>query len=192
MVAALSLAALLAAAPDPAAALRDADASLRAALEAGAGREELARLAADRVDYRELARRSLGRHWSRLPERDRERVVAALRALLEGTYLPRLAPGARWTLALRPARQAGRDAEVQAVATSGGQQVPLAFRLRHGDDGRWRIYDATVGGLALLEGYQEQLPQLLQLGGVPKLVATLDAQRRALQRPPVAGAPAAP
>jgi len=38
-----------------------------------------------------MASRSLGRHWRALSEREREEFVRLFRALLEHTYLPKIA-----------------------------------------------------------------------------------------------------
>jgi ABC-type transporter MlaC component len=162
---------------DPVATIGDAERAVRTALEAGAGRDSLSRCSAEYVDYEELARRSLGMSWARQRAADRAALVGALRALLEETWLPRLRPGAHYALEVRLGRLAGNDAEVHAVATSGATQTPLDFRLRRGADRHWRIYDATVGGLALLEGYQEQFSQLLRMGGMKKLLSRLEEER---------------
>jgi ABC-type transporter MlaC component len=120
--------------------------------------------------------------------------VAALRALLEATYLARLQPGASGRTDVKVVRQQGGDAGLHVVASSGDQQVPIDLRLERGKDGRWRVYDATVAGLALLEGYQEQFPQLLELGGMKRLLAQLETERQAelARRAPAPPAPPAP
>jgi phospholipid transport system substrate-binding protein len=165
---------------DPVLAVREAEARLREALDEGATQQALGALAAEYVDYQDLARRSMGRHWDKLSRADRSALVTALRSLLEATYLPRLQPGgAAARTEVTVVRRQGADAELHLVATSGAQQVPLDLRLQRGQDGRWRVYDATVAGLALLEGYQEQLPQLLELGGMKRLLAQLETERQA-------------
>ncbi len=168
---------------DPVATLRQGEARLRAALSAGEAGPRLGPLVAEYVDYQELARRSLGRHWARQQPADRAALVKALRALLEATYLPRLRPGGEASTAVTLARQAGADAELRVTVTSGQAQVPLELRMARGRDGRWRVSDATVAGLAILEGYQEQFPQLLALGGMKRLLAQLEAERQAQARP---------
>jgi ABC-type transporter MlaC component len=149
------------------------------ALQEGASQEALGALAAEYVDYLGLARRSLGPHWARQKKADQAALVAALRALLEATYLPRLRPGATARTGVTVVRRKGADAELHVVAAAGDRQVPLDLRLERGQDGRWRVYDATVAGLALLEGYQEQFPQLLELGGMKRLLAQLETERQA-------------
>jgi ABC-type transporter MlaC component len=178
---------------DPVAAIREAEGKVRAALEAGATPAQLGVLAADYLDYQDLARRSLGRHWARQSRADRAALVTALRALLEATYLTRLQPGASGRAEVSLLRRAGADAELRVVASSGEKQVPIELRLQRGQDGRWRVYDATVAGLALLEGYQEQLPQLLELGGMKRLLAQLEQERQEqLARHAPAARPAPP
>lgn len=200
MLPSLLFAAVLAAAPpasprppaDPAAAVLEAARTLRSALAAGAAREELARLAADFVDYEEVARRSVGKRWARLAPADRRAVAEALRALLEEKYLPRGAPGAEATVSATLVRRRGGEARVHAVSFSGAQQAPVELDLLRGKDGRWRVFDAVVAGIAIVEGYQEQFPQLLKLGGVPRLLAQLRAEREAEAARRAAAAPSAP
>jgi phospholipid transport system substrate-binding protein len=170
---------------DPVTTLRQGEARLREALAAGETGQRLGPLLAEYVDYEELARRSLGRHWASQKPADRAALVLALRSLLEATYLPRLQPGGDASTVVTLRRQAGADAELTLVATSAEKQVPLELRMLRGRDGRWRVYDATVAGLAILEGYQEQFPQLLELGGMKRLLAQLETERRAeLAKPP--------
>jgi phospholipid transport system substrate-binding protein len=164
---------------DPVTTLRQGEARLRDALAAGETGQRLGPLLAEYVDYEELARRSLGRHWASQKPADRAALVQALRALLEATYLPRLQPGGDASTVVTLRRQAGADAELALVATTGEKQVPLELRMLRGKDGRWRVYDATVAGLAILEGYQEQFPQLLELGGMKRLLAQLETERKA-------------
>jgi phospholipid transport system substrate-binding protein len=166
---------------DPVATIREAERRLRGALDGGGGRAAVAALSLDYLDYEDLARRSLGKHWARQKPADRAALVKALRALLEETYLPRLQPGASYAFEATLVRRAGGDAEVRAKASGNGQEVPLEFRMWRGQDGHWRVYDATVVGLALLEGYQEQFPQLIELGGMKRLLAQLEDERRAAQ-----------
>jgi ABC-type transporter MlaC component len=162
----------------PAETLKSAERTLRAALAQGLEPARLGAEVAPFVDYEELARRSLGPRWARQRPADRGALVKALRALLEATYLSRLRsdPSATFTIASTARR--GEVAEVKATATASGDSVPLELRLRRGPDGRWRLFDATVAGLAIVEGYQEQFPQLLDLGGMPRLLATLAEETR--------------
>ena len=168
---------------DPLMTVREAEARLREALADGADQAALGALAAEYVDYEDLARRSLGKQWAQQPKADRAALVAALRALLEATYLSRLRPGGEARTEVRLVRRQGADAEVHVLVSGGERQVPIDLRLQRGADGRWRVWDATVAGLALLEGYQEQFPQLLALGGMKRLLAQLEQERQAQLRP---------
>lgn len=180
---------------DPAATVREGAARVRAALDAGADREALAALAAEYVDYQEVARRSVGAPWKKLGAGDRAAVVAAVRALLEETYLGRLDPAGQATFLVQQQSAKGATATVKAVASRGERVVPLELRLTRGPDGRWRLHDAVVAGVAIVEGWQEQFPQLLALGGVARLTAQLEAERAAAvekRRPATAPKPAPP
>lgn len=165
---------------DPVRTIQHAERRLREALAARLDAAALGGIAADYVDYQGLARRSLGRRWAGLPAPDQAAVVAALRALLEATYLVGLQPGGEAAVEIRELRRAGPEADLALTITSGSRVVPVELRLSRvkGKAPPWQIHDATVAGLAILEGYQEQLPQLLALGGVKRLLAQLEAERQ--------------
>jgi phospholipid transport system substrate-binding protein len=180
---------------DPVATVREAERRLLETLDEGKGSAALGAVAAEYVDYEDLAKRSLGRHWAAQTKADRAALVAALRALLEASYLTRLQPGAPVRTEVSVVRRQGADAELHLAVSSGERQVPIDLRLQRGPDGRWRVYDATVAGLALLEGYQEQFPQLIELGGMKRLLAQLEQERQEQLRrgaPPQAAPPAPP
>ncbi|MCM2332429.1 MAG: ABC transporter substrate-binding protein [Anaeromyxobacteraceae bacterium] len=180
---------------DPVRHIRQAEARFREARAAGADAASLGDGVADYVDYEGLARRSLGTAWARQSAADRSALGGALRALLEATYLAGLRPGGEATLELREVGRTGRACVLQGTIAAGQRVVPVELRLERGAEGRpWRVFDATVGGLALLEGYQEQFQQLLALGGMKRLLAQLEQERQAalarLAAPPAAPAPA--
>jgi phospholipid transport system substrate-binding protein len=146
------------------------------------------------VDYEAVARRSTGRAWRRLTPAERAGIVAGLRALLEERFLPRLAGGEPPTLTARLVRLRGDDARVRVLAAAGARSVPLELDLVRDGRGGWRVRDAVVSGLAVLEGYREQFPQLLELGGVARLLEQVETERRepaaqhaAAPRAPVGG-----
>ncbi len=168
---------------DPVATVREAERQLRAAFRANAGRPELERISGAAVDHDELARRSVGARWAGLSPADRAAVTRALRALVEETYLSGLLrPDPLFALAVLGSQAKGAEAEVTLVVQSGASQGRIALRLLRGKDRRWRIFDATVNGVAILAGYAEQFAQLLDQGGLPRLLESLEAQRKALVR----------
>ncbi|HET8734318.1 MAG TPA: ABC transporter substrate-binding protein, partial [Anaeromyxobacteraceae bacterium] len=114
---------------------------------------------------------------------DRAAVTKSLRALVEETYLSgMLRPDPLFALAFLGSQTKGGEAEVTVVVQSGASQGRIALRLLRGKDRRWRIFDATVNGVAVLAGYAEQFAQLLDPGGLPRLLESLEAQRKALVR----------
>lgn len=100
-----------------------------------------------------------------------ERVSASA---VDREELARRSVGARWT---------GLSFTGRAAVTKGlralVEEAYLCGLLR-GKERRFRIFDATVNGVAILAGYQEQFGQLLDAGGLPRLLESLEAQRGAL------------
>jgi ABC-type transporter MlaC component len=168
---------------DPVATVREAERQVRAVFTAGGGRAGLERVSASAVDWEELTRRSSGPRWPSFSPADRAAVTKGLRALVEETYLARLVrPDPLFALAVVGNAANGPESRVTVVVQSGASQGRIELRLLRGKDRRYRIFDATVNGVAVLAGYQERFAQLLDAGGLPRLLESLEAQRKALVR----------
>jgi len=162
-------------------ALLDAERRARAALARDAAAGEIARVTAEAFDFEELARRALGRAWAAESAAGRARFAALLRAVIEGSYLPRVKGAPEVRFAVEESVREGADALVRASATSGEQEVPLAFRL-HERKGRWVVCDVAIDGVGLADTYAEQFRRLLARGGMKALVAALERKRDELAR----------
>jgi phospholipid transport system substrate-binding protein len=162
-------------------ALLDAERRARAALAQEAAPAEIARVTGDAFDFEELSRRALGSAWKAESAAGRARFVALLRAVIEGSYLPRVkgAPDVRF--AVGESARDGADAVVPASAASDEREVPLAFRLRQ-RQGRWVVCDVAIDGVGLVETYAEQFRRVLAKGGMKALVAALERRRDELAR----------
>lgn len=136
-------------------------------------RERQARLRAavvDLIDFPEMGRRALGRHWQSLTPAQREEFVSLFRALIEHTYLPKIAlyQGERVRFA---GESVDRDlATVQTVVIApDGKEIPTSYRL-HTRSGQWVIYDISIEGISLVSNYRSQFDQIIQRGSYQDLV----------------------
>lgn len=168
-------------ASDPVTTVRVAERQVRLALLSNAPRPDFERIGATFVDHDEVARRSLGPRWASLKPADRAAFSNALRGLTEETWLSGLLrPDPLYAFAVFGTSATGGEAEVKTRVQSAGKQSPVDFRLVRGKDGRWRIFDWSVNGVSVVAGYREQFPRVLDEGGMPTLLASVAAQRRAL------------
>jgi len=139
----------------------------------------------DLIDFPEMARRTLGPHWRSLGESERQEFVGLFRALLEHTYLPKIALYRGERVRFTAEAVDGELATVQAVVvTRDRKDVPVLYRMRQRDQ-RWLVYDIAVEGISLVNNYRSQFTQIMQRSSYQELAGRI---RQKLDSPPSAGA----
>jgi len=127
----------------------------------------------DLLDFAEISRRALARHWRPLSEAEREEFVRLFRALLDRTYLPQIKLYQGERIQFVGESVDGDFSAVQArVATRRGQEAAVMFRL-HRRDERWLIYDVSVEGISLVGNYRAQFDQIIQRASYQGLVTRI-------------------
>ncbi len=127
----------------------------------------------DLLDFTEISRRALARHWRPLTDAEREEFVALFRALLDRTYLPQIKLYQGERIQFVGESVDGDFSAVQArVATRRGQEAAVMFRL-HRRDERWLIYDVSVEGISLVGNYRAQFDQIIQRASYQGLVTRI-------------------
>lgn len=128
----------------------------------------------DLFDFPEMARRTLGIHWRSLSEPQQEEFVRLFRALLEHTYLPKIALYQGERVRFVGEAVDGDLATVQTfVITRDRKEAPVAYRLRQ-RDGQWLVYDISVEGISLTSNYRSQFNEIIQRGGYKELVRRIE------------------
>lgn len=137
-------------------------------------------------DFDEIARRALGRHWRALSEPEREKFVGLFRALIEYSYLPKIALYQGERIRFVGESVDGNFAEVRSLlVTRKGQEIPVTYRLGQ-RDGHWLIFDILVEGISLVSNYRSQFNEIIQRASYRELVRRIE---RKLAEPPSPGAP---
>lgn len=152
-------------------------------------RERQARVRAvvfDLIDFADISRRALGRHWRTLSPSEREEFVPLFRDFLEHTYLPKIALYKGERVRFSGEAVDGDLATVQTlVITRQGTEIPVAYRLVQ-RTGNWRIVDISVEGISFTANYRAQFDQIIQRGSYQELVRRL---KQKLAAPPEATPP---
>lgn len=125
-------------------------------------------------DFPEIAKRALGRHWHPLSRSEREKFVNLFQALLEHTYLPKVALYQGERIQFRSESVDGNFAEVRSVLiTRQGQEIPVTYRLGQ-RDGYWLIFDILVEGVSLTSNYRSQFNEIIQRASFLELVRRIE------------------
>src|SRR5205823_832098 len=92
-------------------------------------------------DWTEMARRSLGRHWTGRTPAEQQEFVGLFRDLLERAYLSKIERYSNEPIMYVGESIEGDQAVVRTkIITKQNQEVPIDYRMsRQGD--RWLVYD---------------------------------------------------
>lgn len=138
---------------------------------------------ADRFDFAEMARRAMAAHWRSLNEPQREEFIRLFRALLEHTYLPKIALYQGERVRFVGESVDGDLATVQSlIVLKDGKEVSVAYRVRQ-RGGRWLVYDISVEGISFVSNYRSQFNEIIRRGSYQELVRRI---RQRIESPPSA------
>jgi phospholipid transport system substrate-binding protein len=135
-------------------------------------RRLLARVAAARFSYAEMAKRSLGAHWRELKDAEREEFVALFQRLLVKTYARTIEGYAGHEVQYLGERRAEDFAEVRTRIVSDKVEAPVDFRLLR-MRGDWWVYDVVVDGVSVVSNYRGQFARILRSSSYADLVEQL-------------------
>jgi len=163
------------------------DPSLKSEASADKRRAAIRNAANNIFDFAEAAKRSLGRHWQGLPEKDRQEFVSLFTDLLERSYVGKIEQysGERIVYAGDSV-----DSDVATVKTrfmtKKGTEIPIDYRMLHRGD-RWLVYDVSVEGLSLVANYRSQFNKIIETSSYQDLVKRMRARSEDFGAPSASG-----
>jgi len=126
------------------------------------------------VNYREMARRSLGMTWLVLNEPDRQRFSELFVQVLRDAVASRVNMYTTTNIGFRSEQREGNFAEVRTVFKGDKNDTTVDVRLVNQSD-RWLMYDAVIDGVRLTDNYRSQFVHVMRDGAYPGLIGRLEA-----------------
>ncbi len=126
-----------------------------------------------RFDYREMARRSVGRAWKKQSEEKQQAFTQVFRDLLEYTYSNRLAAYRDQVIQYDKAEFKRDKARVKTRVVDGSKTTPVAYRLHQTKQG-WMVYDIKIEGVSLIGTFREDFKSTLHHQGFDALLDALN------------------
>jgi len=123
-----------------------------------------------RVDYEEMARRSLGTPWSTLSHREQREFVGLFVQLLRDSFTGRITERSDEQVDFLREHRDGTFAEVKAQLRGRKIDTPVDFRLIHRAY-EWRVYDVVIDGASIVSNYRSQFTSIIRdvsYGGLVK------------------------
>jgi phospholipid transport system substrate-binding protein len=132
------------------------------------------------LDFTEMTRLAAGRTWNTATQEQKDRLVAAFRAMLVRTYANAIDVYRGQTMMVEPARvpTTATEATVRNRYVSPGRRpTPVDYAMRK-TNGEWKIYDIVVDGISLVLTYRSQFEDSARSTGVEGLIKQLQEKTK--------------
>jgi phospholipid transport system substrate-binding protein len=141
--------------------------------EAELERSEVKKLVGSFLDYQELARRSLAKHWDKLTPKQRDEFVETLRQLVERSYLKQVHGSPNYNIKYDKEEKNGTDADVTATlnTVTRGKKTKVALEYKMlWKEGHWVVYDVITDEQSMLENYRAEFNKIINRDGFDALL----------------------
>ena len=129
--------------------------------------------ASERFDWREMARRSLAKHWQQRTDEEKREFVPLFTDLLEQAYMNRIENYSGDKVSYDGEKVKGEYSLVKVrIYTSKQTNIPVVYRLRK-KDSQWLIYDISIEGVSLVKNYRKQFDSVILSSSYEGLVEKL-------------------
>jgi phospholipid transport system substrate-binding protein len=131
--------------------------------EAELERSEVKKLVGSFLDYGELAKRALGRHWEKLTPKQREDFVETLRQLVERSYLRQIHGSPNYNIKYEKEEKNGEEATVVATlnTVARGKKTKVALEYKMLWKEHWVVYDVITDEQSMLENYRAEFNKII-------------------------------
>jgi len=140
--------------------------------EGEAQKQEIRKIVGSFLDYGELAKRALAKHWDGLTPSQRTEFVNTLRDLVERSYLRQLRGDPNYTMTYEKEEKQGQEAAVFSTlhTTSRGKKVELSIEYKMVWKKKWLVYDVVTDEQSMLENYRAEFNKIINKEGFDALM----------------------
>lgn len=149
-------------------------------------RKLLEQTIAQRFNFLEMSRRSLGAEWNKRTPEEQKDFAASFQTLLANMYLGRIENYAGEKVQYLKEIVEGEYAEVYTKIDNGKTAVDIIYKMEMAS-GDWRVYDVVVEGTGLVQNYREQFKRILRKDSFVELTKQLREKAQHIKAPVSAG-----
>jgi phospholipid transport system substrate-binding protein len=135
-------------------------------------RERLKDVINDLIDFHELSRRALNRHWDARTEQEKEDFVDVFRQLIRNSSVKKLGVYRADSVTYRPPEASSEDVTVVTVAYKDGKSAEIVYHM-HQLDGEWKAHDVVVDGSSTVRTYRDSFNKEISRGSYEAMYAKL-------------------
>jgi phospholipid transport system substrate-binding protein len=131
------------------------------------------------LDYDELAKRSLERHWDERKPKERQQFVDLLRKLVQRNYEQNLNDTLDYNIRYHDARKDADGVVVRATAKSKQKSraptVTIEYTMHRVGAG-WKVLDVNTDGVSLVRNYRSQFARIIRKHGWNELIRRMQVR----------------
>jgi len=136
-------------------------------------RKELKKAISTIFDYREMAKRSLGRHWNEHTPAEKNQFVSLFADLLENSYAGKIESYNNEKITYVNESTDDGYSEVRSkILTPTHDEYSIDYQLIN-ENGKWMVYDIDIEGVSLVSNYRTQFNKIISEQGYGELVKKL-------------------
>ena len=140
------------------------------------GMASVRKVADQMFDWRAMAREALGDHWAKRSPEEQNEFARLFMNLFENAYLSKIRLAEADKFEYLGETVLGDEAVVRTrVVTRNGTAIPVSYRARRDEAGRWRVYDLDVERISLVRNYRSQFASIIRRTSFEQLLARLKA-----------------
>ncbi len=106
------------------------------------------------IDFTELSKRSLGKHWEERTPAEQQEFVEVFRTLVRNTSVRKLEVYEADRMDYPPAVVTGTTAKVTTIAHKGTKSVTIVYHM-HKVGNEWKAYDVVIDGASTARNYRD-------------------------------------
>ena len=123
-----------------------------------------------RFDFSEMAKRSLGPHWTTLNANERRDFVDAYTQMLLRFFGRSVRASGDETIEYQREVRDGILASVETkVVSASGDDFAIDYRL-HDIDGQWKVYDMAIDQISVVNNYRAQFERVIAKSSIKELL----------------------
>jgi phospholipid transport system substrate-binding protein len=139
-------------------------------------RAQLRQIIANRFDFPEMAKRSLGSNWQKVKDDERREFVELFTELLEKSYADQIESynGEKIIYGRENVSQDQADVNTKIV-TKKGEEIAVNYKLRS-DGGDWKVYDVVIEDISIVNNFRSQFNRILANASFAELLKKLQSK----------------
>jgi phospholipid transport system substrate-binding protein len=140
-------------------------------------RTQIRAVAREFLDFEEMAKRALGRHWAQRNPEQKKRFTELFADLLESSYVSKIEAYSGEKIVYLPEQADGDTVTVRSkIVTQRGTEIPIDYRMQK-EGNQWRAFDVTIEGVSLVANYRTQFNKIITQSGYDELVKKMEQKQ---------------